>query len=416
MTSPSPYSSDEALKDLLVTTKDGDWGKSEPTPGHVPYRVIRGTDFPRVRLGDVSSVPLRYLQEKTVSRRTLQPNDILIETAGGSQDRPTGRTLLITERILQKLDAPATCASFARFLRIDTELAVPGYVYWFLQNLYLSGEMDQHQVRHTGVARFQYTWFAQTQRVPLPPRPVQVSIATTLGALDEKIESDRRARVLMRQLGAAELEAAIVDDSHEVRLGDVTVSIARGVAPKYADHDPNAAIVLNQRCVRDGWIDTGFARRMVPKKVVAERRAARGDVLVNSTGAGTLGRLGRWHVGDAFVDGHVTVVKADADVVGPVVLAYAMFGCESEIEGMATGSTGQTELSPARLAELELQLPSDKLTSSVEENLLALEERIASLAHEESVLSQLRDTLLPELLSGHIRVPESHGVIEEAMA
>ena len=157
-----------ALRDLLLTTKDGDWGKESAAIGFVPYRVIRGADFPGVRIGDTSSVPIRYLSESTVHRRTLRPDDILLETAGGGHGRPTGRSLLITERLLSALDLPATCASFARFLRVDPSKAVPHYVYWHLQYLYASGQMEEHQVQHTGVARFQYTRFAETEQIPLP--------------------------------------------------------------------------------------------------------------------------------------------------------------------------------------------------------------------------------------------------------
>src|SRR5437867_3046627 len=96
------------LRKLLTTTKDGDWGKDSPATGLVPYRVIRGTDFPSVRVGDTSSVPIRYLNESTVHRRTLAADDILLETAGGSPDRPTGRSLLIKQKLLASLDFPAT--------------------------------------------------------------------------------------------------------------------------------------------------------------------------------------------------------------------------------------------------------------------------------------------------------------------
>src|SRR2546426_9705144 len=181
-----------ALRDLLTTTKDGDWGKDSPAEGLVPYRVIRGTDFPGVRLGDTSSVPIRYLSESTVHRRTLAADDILLETAGGSPDRPTGRSVLIKQQLLASLDLPVTCASFARFLRIDQSKVEPQYVYWFLQYLYASGQMEEHQVQHTGVARFQYTKFAENQEIPLPHRDEQRAIAHILGTLDDKIELNRR--------------------------------------------------------------------------------------------------------------------------------------------------------------------------------------------------------------------------------
>src|SRR3990172_8367656 len=106
--------SEAVLSDLLLVTKDGDWGVETPKPGYVPYYVIRGADFPGVRQGITSSVPLRYLDGKTVFRRTLEAGDIIIETAGGNRDRPTGRTLLVTEQILRSFSLPATCASFSR--------------------------------------------------------------------------------------------------------------------------------------------------------------------------------------------------------------------------------------------------------------------------------------------------------------
>jgi len=88
------------LANLLLDTRDGDWGQEIATPNYKPYRVIRGTDFSAVRYGDFSGVPIRYISESSRERRTLQPNDIIIETAGGSHERPTGRTLLVTERLL----------------------------------------------------------------------------------------------------------------------------------------------------------------------------------------------------------------------------------------------------------------------------------------------------------------------------
>ena len=200
-----------ALRDLLTTTKDGDWGKDAPAEGLVPYRVIRGTDFPSVRAGDTSSVPIRYLSGSTVYRRTLAADDILIETAGGSPDRPTGRSLLIKQKLLSSLDLPATCASFARFLRVDHKKAEPSYVFWFLQFLYASGQMEEHQVQHTGVARFQYTKFAESQEIPLPHRKEQRAIAHILGTLDDKIELNRRMNETLEAMARALFQSWFVD-------------------------------------------------------------------------------------------------------------------------------------------------------------------------------------------------------------
>src|SRR5260370_40613012 len=145
------------LSELVLETKDGDWGQDFPGEGYTPYRVIRGADFPPARRGDISTIPLRYLTAHTVERRTLRPNDIIIETAGGSRDRSTGRTLFITESLLRRIGGPATCASFARFLRIDNRKADPRFIYWYLQNLHSLGAKWTHPAQHTGVVRFQST-------------------------------------------------------------------------------------------------------------------------------------------------------------------------------------------------------------------------------------------------------------------
>ncbi|MGH7145047.1 MAG: hypothetical protein ACREJ2_13105, partial [Planctomycetota bacterium] len=199
------------LRDLILTTKDGDWGNDVPQDGYVPFRVIRGADFPGARIGDVADVPRCYLKADSVYRRTLESDDIIIETAGGNRDRPTGRTLLVTDRLLKLFDLPVTCASFCRFLRIDSKKANPRYVFWYLQSLYEQGAMWEHQVQHTGVARFQYTKFAETCSVPLPSEVEQAVIAHTLGTLDDRIEVNRRMCRTLEGMAAAVFKAWFVD-------------------------------------------------------------------------------------------------------------------------------------------------------------------------------------------------------------
>ncbi|WP_231504882.1 MULTISPECIES: restriction endonuclease subunit S [Mycobacterium] len=241
--------------------------------------------------------------------------------------------------------------------------------------------------------------------VYLPPVAEQRSIASTLGALDDKIECNKRQRGLLRKLGAARFAGALADGGLERPLHSVTTSIARGVSPKYADDETLAPLALNQRCIRDGWVSLAPARRVQDRAVAPARKASSGDILVNSTGVGTLGRVARWHEGSIFVDSHVSVIKPDVAEVGPTVLAYAMLGRVPDIEALGEGSTGQTELSPTRLGEFKVLLPDAAKMSVLEDELFAIERRAEHLATENGYLASVRDVLLPELLSGRIRVP-----------
>ena len=75
------------------------------------------------------------------------------------------------------------------------------------------------------------------------------------------------------------------------KLGDVCSFLNRGVSPKYTEK--RGIVVLNQRCIRDHHVNFEVARRhdIKAKSVSSERLVQAGDVLVNSTGEGTLGRV-----------------------------------------------------------------------------------------------------------------------------
>ena len=188
------------LKDLLLDSKDGEWGGGEPTDDSVEMLAIRGTDFDEVRLGSVAGVPLRYIPSRIAVRKTLQPLDIVFETAGGSKDRPTGRSVLLKEGLFQKAGSPLTCASFARFLRIDPRKAEPEYVFWLLQYMYNAGILKQYHTQHTGVARYQYTAFAENQLLNLPSRDKQCRIASLLSAYDDLIGNNTRRIAILEEI------------------------------------------------------------------------------------------------------------------------------------------------------------------------------------------------------------------------
>ncbi|MDO4665377.1 MAG: restriction endonuclease subunit S [Actinomycetaceae bacterium] len=252
--------------------------------------------------------------------------------------------------------------------------------------------------------------------VAIPPVVVRTEISRLLGALDDKIESNRRQRTLCRQLGLALVTRLEYTATEYCPLEDFALSISRGIAPKYyKDEDVEPVMVLNQRCIREGWVSPNAARLMLPRMKAKDAGIAeRGDLLVNSTGQGTLGRVGRWSYEDSlYVDSHVTVVKPDRTQIAPTLLSYLVLPRQPEIEEMAEGSTGQTELSPNRLGSLNLPVIPQVEQELIEPKLLALEEEAHVAAVETAKLEALRDALLPELMSGRIRVPEARDAIDE---
>lgn len=278
---------------------------------------------------------------------------------------------------------------------------------------------------HTGVAHLvegsalPYLRQSDLERIPVcvPPNDDQRRIAEVLGALDDKIDLLNHQRTLCRKLGLAYTER-LTRDSANVPLEYYTRSISRGVTPKYYKNEEETPIhVLNQRCVRDGWVSLNSARLMLPRR--REKKAAMaefGDLLVNSTGQGTLGRVGRWsHQAPIYADSHMTIVKADPQRIYPILLPYLVFPLQSEIEQMAEGSTGQTELSPSNLGSLKVPFIRFEEQGTVAAQLLALEEMAHHCSIETRILAELRDALLPELMSGRMRVDEAGCLVSEAL-
>ena len=75
---------------------------------------------------------------------------------------------------------------------------------------------------------------------------------------------------------------------------------------------------------------------------------------------------------------------------------------EAEIESLHTGSTGQTELPRERVKAMELPLPDESTLSRFNELITPMTQAIVKNQHENIRLGELRDALLPRLMSGEL--------------
>jgi type I restriction enzyme S subunit len=267
---------------------------------------------------------------------------------------------------------------------------------------------------HTVGAVQQHFNVASAKRLTLavPPTATQKAIVAILGALDDKIAVNDRIACTARELGMAMYHSTTAESSKDTSIDEITDLMTRGQAPKYTD-EPAGVTVVNQKCVRNGRIDLRPARRTEGARVKPDRVLQKYDVLVNSTGVGTLGRVGVWsHQVTATVDSHVTIVRIGSSVPA-IVGGFAVLAVEPEIEALGEGSTGQTELSRSKLASLKVRIP-ERNVDNLANQLSALEERADAALSESAALAELRDTLLPELMSGRLRVRDAEKVVEEA--
>lgn len=260
--------------------------------------------------------------------------------------------------------------------------------------------------------------------VPVPPIEEQRRIAAVLGALDDKIELNRQMNQTLEEMAQALFKSWFIDfDGHEdlvdselgpiprgwtVRpLADCTSHLRRGLSPSYTDVD--GIPVINQKCIRGSRVDIGQARlHDLIKRPVDGRLLQSGDILVNSTGVGTLGRIAQLPDFETplVCDSHVTVVRAAKEVNALFLGAYLMH-LQPVVEGLGQGSTGQTELSRDVLGRLLIAVPPAATQESFANKVEPFRSKMFLNEKESRTLAELRDLLLPKLISGELRVPES---------
>lgn len=149
----------------------------------------------------------------------------------------------------------------------------------------------------------------------------------------------------------------------EKTLGELTSYIAKGIPPKYVEEAGIETIrVLNQKCNRNYRISYSESRLHdnSVKKVPADKILRDFDVLINSTGTGTAGRVAQiWHVPEpTTLDGHMILMRPTREI-DPLYYGYAIKSCHIQVESFAEGSTGQTEINKRRLLdEVVIRFPN----------------------------------------------------------
>ena len=147
------------------------------------------------------------------------------------------------------------------------------------------------------------------------------------------------------------------------RISNFVKFSTKGITPKYVEK--SSVIVLNQKCIRNNRIDYSFSQFTDDKKQIAESKFVKlGDILVNSTGAGTAGRC-------AFVseipknhrlitDSHILILRCESYCEAQC-LNYLLFSFEKQLMQFMTGSSGQSELDKVILLNLKTKMSTNNI-------------------------------------------------------
>ena len=221
-----------------------------------------------------------------------------------------------------------------------------------------------------------------------------------------KIKRDKRESVIFRgednsyyeKIGTEvrciddEIPFDIPDTWEWVRLENCcSKEIRRGKSPKYIDE--SGILVFAQKCNnKHNGIDIDLALYLdesILGRYPADEYMQDGDIVVNSTGTGTLGRVGFYRTSDNNIglpivpDSHVTVIRGVSSIHAFYLYAF-MKANQRELEKKGEGSTNQKELKPLTLKEMLVPIPPFSEQKQIE---IAVSEALSLIGTIEKSLS-----------------------------
>jgi type I restriction enzyme S subunit len=256
-------------------------------------------------------------------------------------------------------------------------------------------------------------------KFPTPDLRTQTRIADTLSTYDDLIENNRRRIQLLEQSARllykewfirlrfpghehVKIKDGVPEGWESKTVNELSSYLNRGITPKY-DED-SACMVINQKCIRDRLINLELARRQ-SKEVPQEKFVKFGDVLVNSTGEGTLGRVAQLssELENCTVDSHITIVRPTKGI--PVFyFGLYLISLESYFSTMGRGATNQTELSRSTIGDIKILVPAPTVVKEFEGLVGPIYQQVNKLIVQNKKLTEARDLLLPRLMNGEIEV------------
>ena len=247
--------------------------------------------------------------------------------------------------------------------------------------------------------------------VCVPSLAEQRRIAGILGAIDDKIENNRRMNTNLELQAQALYKQWFVDnrkdDWEEKQLGEIALHITDGVHNTVIDSPNGEYYLLSCKNIKSGQLFIGNNERRIDHetftKLRKRTRLSHGDILVTSVG--TVGEMYLVNESPSNYEFQrsVAIIKPNNDIISSYFLYAALLYQQNEIKHLAHGAVQQC-IFISDLKEYSLIVPNKDDISAFDAVVAPMFNRIGELQKENETLATLRDTILPKLMNGKIKL------------
>lgn len=288
--------------------------------------------------------------------------------------------------------------------------------------------------------------------IPLPPKKQRDSIVAILGALDDKIELNRRMNTTLEAMAQALFQSWFVDfDPVRAKSeGRTPENLDEATATLFPDQFEDSELgripkgwriaTISETCEAifsggtpntrtlsywDGdipWLSSGETRNsfiiQTEKKITeagvknsSTRKARSGCTVIASAGQGHTRGQTSLLTFDSFINQSVIALVAKTTVSSDLFLFFDLARRYSEFRQLSDSHSSRGSLTTKLLASVKCVLPPPAIIAKFEKLAHPMIARITANLHKSCTLAALRDTLVPRLLSGELAVANLHARI-----
>ena len=387
------------LKD--ITTKIG--SGSTPTGGSGAYKaegitLIRSQNVLDYKFTEDGLAFIDDDQAYSLRNVIVEVNDVLLNITGDSVARCCGAPANWL---------PARVNQHVAILRSDTDKLD----HRFLKYSLLASKEELLILSEIGGTRNALTkGMLEDYEISIPTLPEQKAIASVLSSLDDKIDLLHRqnktleamAETLFRQWFIEEAK----EDWEEVKLGDLCEVITKGTTPKQFLESGVNFIKAESLTDTGSFIRSKFASVSTEIHDTFLKRSIlqAGDLLFSI--AGTIGRVAKVtaDILPANTNQALAILRPKSHVNSDLIYCILKSSYFQELADGKVVHAVQPNLSLGEISNSCIRLPNQKVLQVFTEQVSAYFAKKSVNSSQIQTLEKLRDTLLPKLMSGEVRV------------
>jgi len=327
---------------------------------------------------------------------TVKENDILLNITGDS----VARCCVVPCNIL-----PARVNQHVAIIRLDSNQSDYAFIFYLLQAM----KEELLMQSEIGATRKALTkGMIENLAITLPPLPEQKAIAAVLSSLDDKIDLLHRQNKTLEALAEILFRQWFVEEAREDwevgTLGDI-LTMKGGATPSTKKteywngdiHWTTPRDLSNNNHIY--LLDTARKISSQGLQKISSGLLPKGVLLLSSRAP--VGYLAFSEVPIAINQGYIAIID-DKGFSKNFIYLWLKINIDY-VKSFANGSTFQ-EISKTSFKTLEITIPPETLRLQFDENITPIFEKIKTNVYQIQTLSKLRDTLLPKLMSGEVRV------------